>query len=294
MSDLYGRAAIVVPIQHIQKWFVQASRDGRYPARVTDPIECDVIILEPVPAGLDMVIKGAPEPGIHRRAIVMAGNFVGRMKNAVGQMVLGTVAGDITQTTSLKWTNLNTDPRAIQLADAWRQSPEGAAYTPSTPGDYSSRAEPRSPQPQQQGGGHYGWPDGAMPANQWQQQQGGYGAPQPPQGPPQQQGWGQQVPQGPPPQQWQQQAPQQQGWGQQTAPQAPPAQQWQPQPPQAPQQPQQAAWGQQRESIPQQPAWGQPQSAWGQQGSQPAESQGSTLDSMRSLMEQGHQGPPPY
>ena len=202
---------------HIQTKFTR-------PDKPSDGIIVDLV---------DLTQQGADgTPGKEYRCqTFMQARLIQALRPAIGNgPMLGTIRKGIsTNGMNPPWefVSLTGSPEAVSQAQAWIDAhPE---FVPTT----REQAEmERAPRPQQ----NQGWPDGAVPAQQFQQQQG-----QPLQQP---QTWGQ-----PQPQQWGQPQPQQ-GWSQgqqyQQPVQQPPAgppQGWQPQGTQMPPLPPQNAQG---------------------------------------------------
>ena len=279
MVAMNGKLAIVWPVAHVYN-VRTGGQEGR-PVEYKDGVWCDVIL-----------ISGPGQAEVWRGQMMHSGQIIGSVKNNCGgDPVLGTVTGyNVSKgPTSCKWdTEVSKNPAACALADGWLAS-VGGTWTPTPLSEcrmaYSLDKNTEPTVHGQSGGGYGGWPEGAVPAQQWQQAAPTQAAPQ--------QSW--QQPAAPAPQQpsWQQPAPAQQGYG------APAAQSWQ-QPAQAASQaPQAPAW--QQPAAPPQQSWQQPaQQAMGQPAQQwqqappvpsaPPAQQQSTLDAM---LASGALQPPP-
>lgn len=256
-ADVLGHLIIVFPVQYIEDAGpTKHSREGQK----NDGVLIDIVDLGTAQQPNNPAI-------VHRSQLWRSGRMVGLFKRHTEGVVpiLGTVFDETPgNMTTRRFQVLSHDANAVAAAEAWAATlgPDGFVK--------SSRVDPsvfRAQQMQQQGGGHQGWPAGAMPAQQYHQQQyaqpapgyqqPGYGAPMPPQYQQQpaamQQGF---VPQ---PQYQQPPAPQAPaGWGGQQAPAAP-VQQFQPQ--------QQGGWGAPQQQVPATPAqpggWGAPAAGGG-------------------------------
>jgi hypothetical protein len=293
-ADLLGQAAAVWVIQHIAD---AGPTSNTKPGDRTDAIQVDVVKLDPA--------NPAASP-LYRTQVWRSGRVIAALKPFAGSAdpclitFYDETPGNMT---TRRPRFIGDDPKAVELAQAWYSTLGEAGFLPSAKQPYVVAQQQQQPGPQQQ---HYGWPQGAVPAQQYQQQgpPAGYGAPQPPQ----QQQWGapqQAAPVQPQQQQWgppvQQQwgAPQQaaqsqpQQWG---APQQQPQQWGAPQPQQAPaaqqqwgapqQQPQQWGAPQQAAPVQQQPQWGAPPQ-------QAPAAQPPPQQSVLDMIKNGGQGTPP-
>jgi len=301
-GNLVGQLAAVWVIQYVPD---AGPTKNTKPGDKTDGIQVDVVKLEP---------NNPAASTIHRTQLWRGGRFIAALKPFIG-------SADPCLVTFYEETPGNMATRrirfvgdcedAVTVAGSWYTSLGEAGFQPSQAVPYVVAR----PAQQQYASPYSGWPQGAVPAAQYQQQQAGWGQQQPPMPPqqpqqgqwgapqlPQQQGgWGQQQPQQPPQGQWG--APQQQqgGWGQQQAPAQPPQSQWgapqqQAQPPQQPQwgaPPAQGGWGQQQAQPQQQ--WGPPPGAAPQQAP-PQQQQGSVMEMLANGQPQGmpDQGQPPF
>lgn len=279
-ADVLNTPLVVWVLQHV----ANAGPTERQP-QGGDGIELDIVQLDQ---------SNPAESKVFRNQTWRTGRIIGALKGSVGKgpclvMVYDEQPGN--QTTR-RIHFLGKDERAKAIATAWYATLGDAGFEPSTPTDPAVYLRAFQ-QPQQrfggqpgygpQGGSQYGgWPQGAMPAQQYRQQPPQQGYPQPGYGPgqpPAQPQWQQGGPVPPAQPQWggpQSAAPRppappaQPQWGgqpQAAAPQWGPPQQQAPQQPQwgapAPQPPVQPQWGGPQQIAPQQPQWGAPQQVSG-------------------------------
>lgn len=231
VQDLVGRPLIVWVNDY--KRNVGTSNTART-GKLADPVICDIVDLRPMTQA---------EPILHRNVWIFTGSLIKVFKSLVGspaRLILLTQTGNAFGGRSYVIQDMSGDARATELAQAWMDANPEFVRSDAPPDP-----PPYVPQEQFQGQQqNHGWPQGSVPAQQWQQgppqqqpqyQQPQY-APQPQFQQPQVQPAWQQPQQAP--QQWQQQPTHhEQGpppaWAQQPVQQAPVQPQLPPAPPQA-------------------------------------------------------------
>jgi hypothetical protein len=235
-QDLVGRPLIIWVNDH--KRNVGTSQTQRT-GRLADPVICDIVDLRPPMGGT---------PVLYRNVWLFTGSLIKTLKALVGtdpRLAIFTQVANSYGGRSYVITDLSGDLNAAELGTAWM-----AANPEFTRSEAPPDPEPWVPNQQPQ---HEGWPQGSMPAQQWQGQQQQAQQWQQPQSQPQwnqpqqgQQNWTPQFTQNTASPQWgqpQQQPHHEQGpppaWAQQPAQQAP-QQQYQ-QPPMPPQPPAQGS-----------------------------------------------------
>lgn len=222
--DLMGRPLIVYVNAHKKNIGTKFSQGT---GKLADPLICDVVDLRPPMGG---------DPILYRNVWLFSVGIIKSLKSVVGQDPrLVTFSSSIGNNGFQNYlvTDLSGDKTACEMGEAWIQA--NADFTRSPEPDDPEPFVPNTPQQHP----NQGWPQGSVPAQQFQQgppPQGQFPQPQyqqPVQQSPQswgqpQQGWGQQQQpahheQGPPP-----------AWAQGAVQQAPPQPQYQ-QPPLPPQ-----------------------------------------------------------
>ncbi|RPJ24248.1 MAG: hypothetical protein EHM35_16530 [Planctomycetaceae bacterium] len=226
-QDLIGRPLIMWVNDYKKN---VGTRNTAQTGRLADPVICDIVDLRPPMGG---------DPILYRNVWIFTGGLIKTLKTLVGtdpRLLMLTQAPNSYGGRSYTITDLSGDSRAAELGGTWMAAnPEFVrSEAPPDPEPWVPNQQPQQPQNQ-------GWPQGSVPAQQWQGQpqqgqQWQQSQPQPQfQQPQQQPVWGQ------PQQPWQQpqqQAHHEQGpppaWAQQPVQQAQPQYQQPPMPPQPP------------------------------------------------------------
>jgi len=152
-QDLVGRPLIIWVNDH--KRNVGTSQTQRT-GRLADPVICDIVDLRPLMGGT---------PVLYRNVWLFTGSLIKTLKSLVGtdpRLAIFTQVANSYGGRSYVITDLSGDANAVELGGAWM-----AANPEFVRSDAPPDPEPWVPNQQPQ---HEGWPQGSMPAQQWQGQ----------------------------------------------------------------------------------------------------------------------------